>query len=328
MRILSGIQPTGQMHIGNYLGAVKQWTELQTRHDCFFTVVDLHALTIQQNPQEFGKTSMETVTELISVGVNPEQCVLFLQSHVKEHTELAWIFNTLTPVSELERMTQYKDKARKNKRNINAGLLTYPALMAADILLYQTQGVPVGKDQIQHLELARMIARKFNNLYGKTFVEPETLVSKEGAKVMSLQDPKKKMSKSDGTQSYISLFEEPASIRKKLTEATTDAGKEIVYNPAKKPGISNLLTIHALFAKIPLKDAEKHFKNKGYATLKSETAELLIDVLEPFRRKKKELFSREIYVKEILKAGARKARTVAEATMEDVRSKLGLVPSS
>ena len=316
------------MHIGNYLGAVRQWTELQTHHDCFFTVVDLHALTIQQNPREFSKASIEKVIELIAVGVNPEQCVLFLQSHVKEHTELAWVFNTLTPVSELERMTQYKDKAKKNKKNINAGLLTYPALMAADILLYQTQGVPVGKDQIQHLELARVIARKFNNLYGKTFEEPEALVSKEGARVMSLQNPKKKMSKSDGVQSYISLFEEPASIRKKLLGATTDAGREITYNPTRKPGVSNLLTIYALFAKVPLKDAEKHFKNKGYAALKSETAELLIGALEPFRKKKKGLLSREIYVKEILRAGARKARTVAEATMEDVRSKIGLIPRS
>src|SRR3989344_6879261 len=274
MRIFSGIQPTGQMHIGNYLGAVKQWTELQTRHDCFFTVVDLHALTIQQNPQEFGKTSMETVTELISVGVNPEQCVLFLQSHVKQHTELAWVFNTLTPVTELERMTQYKDKAKKNKKNINAGLLTYPALMAADILLYQAQGVPVGKDQTQHLELTRMIAGKFNTLYGNTFVEPEALVLKEGAKIMSLQDPKKKMSKSDGPQTYISLFEEPDSIRKKLMRATTDTDKEIKYNLTKKPGVSNLLTIYALFAQQSIKDTEKQFLGKGYAAFKKEAAGL------------------------------------------------------
>ena len=325
MRILSGIQPTGQMHIGNYLGAVKQWTELQAQHDCFFLVVDLHALTVEQNPKEFSRTTMEKVVELISVGLNPEKCVLFLQSHVKEHTELAWIFSTITPIAELERMTQYKDKAKKNKKNINTGLLTYPILMAADILLYQTQSVPVGKDQTQHLELTRVIARKFNKLYGNTFVEPETLVSKEGAKIMSLQDPKKKMSKSDGPQAYVSLFEEPASIRKKLMRAITDAGKEIVYNPSKKPGISNLLTIYSLFAEESLKDVEKQFRGKGYAGLKKSVADLLIDKLEPFRRKKKELLVRNLYLKEILKSGARKAQSVAEATMEDVRSKIGLV---
>ena len=325
MRILSGIQPTGQMHIGNYLGAVKQWTELQAQHECFFLVVDLHALTVEQNPREFAKATMEKVVELISVGLNPEKCVLFLQSHIKEHTELAWIFSTITPIAELERMTQYKDKAKKNKKNINTGLLTYPILMAADILLYQTQSVPVGKDQTQHLELTRVIARKFNKLYGNTFVEPETLVSKEGAKIMSLQDPKKKMSKSDGPQAYVSLFEEPASIRKKLMRAITDAGKEIVYNPSKKPGISNLLTIYSLFAEESLKDVEKQFRGKGYAGLKKSVADLLIDKLEPFRRKKKELLVRNLYLKEILKSGARKAQSVAEATMEDVRSKIGLV---
>jgi len=327
MRVLSGIQPTGQLHLGNYLGAVKQWTKLQGKHDCFFAVVDLHALTQEQDPKEFGGACVEKVIELISAGLDPEQCTIFLQSHVKEHTELAWIFNTITPLAELERMTQYKDKAKKNKKNINAGLLTYPTLMAADILLYQAQGVPVGKDQMQHLELTRMIAGKFNTLYGNTFVEPEALVLKEGAKIMSLQDPKKKMSKSDGPQTVISLFEEPESIRKKVMRATTDEGKEIVYNPAKKPGISNLLTIYSLFSEQSIKDAEKQFQGKGYAALKKEMAELLVDKLEPFRRKKKELQSRDLYLKEILKHGAKKARSIASQTMEDVRSKLGLLSS-
>ena len=325
MRVLSGIQPTGQLHLGNYLGAIKQWIELQDQHDCLFMVADLHALTVQQDPEEFGKATMEKVIELISAGLNPEQCTIFLQSHVKEHAELAWIFNTITPVTELERMTQYKDKAKKNKKNINAGLLTYPALMAADILLYQAQGVPVGKDQTQHLELTRMIAGKFNTLYGNTFVEPEALVLKEGAKIMSLQDPKKKMSKSDGPQTYISLFEEPDSIRKKVMRATTDTGKEIVYNPTKKPGVSNLLVIYSLFAQQSIKDTEKQFLGKGYAAFKKEAAELLVDKLEPFRKKKKELMTRDVYLKEILKNGARKAHSIANATMDDVRSKIGLL---
>jgi len=326
MRVLSGIQPTGQMHIGNYLGAVKHWTELQAQHDCFFPVVDLHALTVTQNPKEFSKTTLAKVVELLSVGLDPEQCVIFLQSHVKQHTELAWIFNTITPIAELERMTQYKDKSEKHKKNANAGLLTYPTLMAADILLYRTQGVPVGKDQMQHLELTRLIVRKFNNLYGKTFREPKALVSKQGAKIMSLSDPKRKMSKSDNAQSYISLFEEPSSIRKKLMRATTDAGKEVIYNPTKKPGVSNLLAIYSLFAEESLKDTEKHFHDKGYATLKKDVAELLVNKLDPFRRKKKELLARDLYLKEILKHGAKKAQSIAEATMEDVRSKIGLLP--
>jgi len=326
MRVLSGIQPTGQMHIGNYLGAVKHWAELQELHDCFFPVVDLHALTVEQNPKEFSKSTLAKVVELLSVGLNPEACVIFLQSQVKQHTELAWIFNTITPITELERMTQYKDKSEKHKKNANAGLLTYPTLMAADILLYRTQGVPVGKDQMQHLELTRLIARKFNNLYGKTFKEPEALVPKQGEKIMSLSDPKRKMSKSDGEQTFISLFEEPSSIRKKLMRATTDTGKQIIYNPTKKPGVSNLLTIYSLFAEESLKETEKHFQGKGYATLKKDVAELLVDKLEPFRRKKKELLTRDLYIKEILKHGAKKASSVAEATMEDVRSKIGLLP--
>ena len=325
MRVLSGIQPTGQLHLGNYLGAIKQWIELQNQHDCLFMVADLHALTVQQNPREFGKATMEKVIDLVSAGLDPERCTIFLQSHVKEHTELAWVFNTITPLSELERMTQYKDKAKKNKKNINAGLLTYPTLMAADILLYQAQGVPVGKDQTQHLEFTRMIAGKFNTLYGNTFGEPEALVLKEGAKIMSLQDPKKKMSKSDGPQTYISLFEEPESIRKKVMRATTDAGKEITYNPAKKPGVSNLLVMYSLFAEQSIKDTEKQFQGKGYAALKKEAAEFLIDKLEPLRKKKKELQSRDLYLKEVLKRGAEKAHSVASQTMEDVRSKLGLL---
>ncbi len=325
MRILSGIQPTGQLHLGNYLGAIKQWIELQNQHDCFFAVVDLHALTIQQDPKEFSRATLEKVVELIAAGLDPEKCAIFLQSHVKEHTELAWIFNTITPVGELERMTQYKDKSQKHKKNINAGLLTYPALMAADILLYQTQGVPVGKDQTQHLELTRMIAEKFNALYGNTFVEPKTLMLPEGAKIMSLVDPRKKMSKSDGLPAYVSLFEEPESIRKKLMRATTDTGKEITYNPTKKPGISNLLVIYSLFAEQSIKDTEKQFLGKGYASLKKETAEFLVEKLEPFRRKKKELQSRDLYLKEILRHGARRARSIASATMEDIRSKIGLL---
>jgi len=328
MRVLSGIQPTGQLHIGNYLGAVKYWTLLQEKHDSYFCVVDLHALTVEQNPKEFAKTTLQKVIELIAAGLDPERCTLFLQSHVKEHTELAWIFNTLTPVAELERMTQFKDKSAKHKKNINAGLLTYPTLMAADILLYKPDGVPVGKDQEQHLELTRAIAKKFNNQYGKTFEEPDSLVPKEGAKIMSLVDPEKKMSKSDAAASYISLFDSADDIQKKIMRATTDTESDIRYSPLKKPGVSNVLQIYSLFAQEPVQDVEKKFQGKDYATLKKEVANLLIDKLEPFRKKKKELENREIYIQEILKRGAKKASSQAASTMQEVRDKVGLVPST
>ena len=325
MKILSGIQPTGSMHIGNYLGAARQWLKLQEEHECFFMVVDLHALTVPQNPALFAKETKEKILELVAIGLRPDRCTLFLQSSVKEHTELAWIFNTLTPVSELERMTQFKDKSKKQSKNINAGLLTYPALMAADILLYKAEGVPVGKDQEQHVELARTIARKFNTAYGQTFTEPKSIIVAEGAKIMSLVDPTKKMSKSDGEANYLSLFEEPESIQKKIMRATTDKGKDIKYNSDKKPGISNLMTIFSLFANIPMKKVEQKFKGKGYAQFKKLLAELLIKELEPLRRKKQELLQRDLYIQEILRQGQRKASSVAQETMQEVREKVGLL---
>ena len=325
MRVFSGIQPTGQLHIGNYLGATKNWAELQAKHDCLFMIADLHALTTVQDPQQFSQTTLTKFVELLSVGLNPEKCIIFVQSRVKGHTDLAWILSTLTPLGELERMTQFKDKAKKQHTNINAGLLTYPTLMAADILLYKTQGVPVGKDQTQHLELARTIAKKFNSTYGKVFPEPKTLLVKEGAKIMSLKEPKKKMSKSDTEESSIGIFEEPESIQKKIQRAVTDTGKEIKYDPIKKPGISNLLTIYSLFSDESLSQAEKRFKGKEYSIFKKALADLLIKKLDPLRKKKKELDSRELYVKEILRRGEDRAQSIAETTMQEVREKIGLL---
>ncbi|MBI2123788.1 MAG: tryptophan--tRNA ligase [Candidatus Wildermuthbacteria bacterium] len=325
MRILSGIQPTGSLHIGNYLGAVRQWLELQAEHECLFCVVDLHALTQSQNPEEFRKAILQKVTELLAAGLNPETCTLFIQSHVREHTELAWILNTLTPMSELERMTQYKDKSQKNPENINAGLFDYPVLMAADILIYKTEAVPVGQDQTQHLELTRTLAKKFNAKFGNTFIEPKTLLSAEGAKIMSLQNPAKKMSKSDPANTAIGLFEEEDSIKGKIMTAVTDTGKEVKYDLKRKPGVSNLITIYSLFSEQPIKAIEKKFKGKGYAAFKKALGELLSDKLEPMRKKKKEIESREVYVKEILRQGANHARTLAQSTMEEVREKIGLL---
>lgn len=324
MRILSGIQPTGELHIGNYLGAVRQWVKLQEENECFFFIADLHALTVAYSPKEFQKEVFEKVVDLLSLGLDPEKCVIFIQSQVKEHAELAWIFNTITPVSELERMTQYKEKARKFAKNINAGLLTYPVLQAADILLYQPDSVPVGKDQVQHIELTRTIARKFNKTFGQTFKEPKALVLKEGAKIMSLTNPKNKMSKSDNPQSYIGVFDPPELIKKKVMAAITDTEKNIKHDPDKKPGISNLIMIFSMFSGKSIKEIERKFKGKGYSQFKKELALLLAKSLEPFAQKKKSLLQRKAYIREVLEQGRRRAQTIASSTMQDVKTKMGL----
>src|SRR3989338_2656813 len=325
MRILSGIQPTGQMHIGNYLGAGLQYLEYQDKGDFFLMVADLHALTVPQDPKTFSGDTLNKALELLAIGIDPAKCTLFVQSHVKEHTELAWILNTITPLGELERMTKYKDKSKKHKDNINAGLLDYPVLMAADILLYKTDVVPVGQDQTQHLELARTLAKKFNSLYGETFPEPKTMLVKEGAKIMSLLDPKRKMSKSDEPDSFIAITDDPETIKRKVARAVTDTGKDVKFDPAKKPGISNLLTIYSLFSKQTMAAAEKKFKVKGYALFKKALATLLIEKLEPFRRKYQELKKREVYVKTILNQGSTRAKTIASSNLEDAKRKVGLL---
>lgn len=323
MRILSGIQPTGSIHIGSYIGAISQWKELQEMGECIFFIADLHALTLPRDPRTFQKEVLESATELLASGLDPEKCIIFIQSQIKEHTELTWFLNTITPVGELERMIQYKEKARQFKGRVNIGLLDYPVLQAADILLYQTDSVPVGKDQIQHLELTKTIARKFNQRYGKTFKVPEALTLDKGAKIMSLNNPKKKMSKS-APQTCLYLFDEPELIRKKIMSAVTDPGKTIKYDPLKKPGISNLLTIFSLFDDRPIEELESKFKGKGYAEFKKQLASLLISKLEPFRRKKKELLAREVYVKEILEKGRKRAAIIAQSTIQEVRKKMGL----
>jgi len=325
MRILSGIQPTGDIHIGNYLGAIKQWISLQDKNDCIFFVADLHSLTVPFDPKSLQKSIIEKVISYIAAGLDPEKSIIFVQSQVKEHTELAWILNTVCPIGELERMTQYKEKSKKFKDNINAGLLDYPVLMAADILLYKAEAVPIGKDQTQHVELTRTLARKFNQKFGKTFIEPKDILPKLGSKIMSLTDPKKKMSKSDNPQSYISLFDTPEDIQKKIMSSTTDSGKNIKYDLLKKPGISNLLTIYSLLADEPIKEIEKKFKDKGYADFKKSLSKTIIDFLEPFRKKQKELISREVYIKEILSRGKTRAQSIAQVTMQEVKEKIGLV---
>ncbi|OHA69117.1 MAG: tryptophan--tRNA ligase, partial [Candidatus Wildermuthbacteria bacterium RIFCSPHIGHO2_02_FULL_48_16] len=310
---------------GNYLGAGLQYLEYQDKGDFFLMVADLHALTVPQDPKTFSGDTLNKALELLAIGIDPAKCTLFVQSHVKEHTELAWILNTITPLGELERMTQYKDKSKKHKDNINAGLLDYPVLMAADILLYKTDVVPVGQDQTQHLELARTLAKKFNSLYGETFPEPKTMLVKEGAKIMSLLEPKKKMSKSDNPDSFVAITDDPETIKKKIAKAVTDTGKDVRFDPAKKPGISNLLTIYSLFSKQTMAAAEKKFKVKGYALFKKALATLLIEKLEPFRRKYQELKKREVYVKTILNQGSTRAKTIASSNLEDAKRKVGLL---
>lgn len=324
MRIFSGVRPTGELHIGNYLGAIKQWIELQEKNDCVFCIVDLHAITTPYQSKELQKNIFELATAYLASGLNPEKCIFFVQSQVEAHTELAWLLSTITPIGELQRMTQYKEKVKKYRKDVNAGLLNYPILMAADILLYQTDLVPVGKDQQQHVELTRTIARKFNQKFGQTFKEPKVLLPKTGAKIMSLQNPKKKMSKTDDPRGCLELFEEPEEIKKKIMAAVTDLGKVIKYSDSK-PGISNLLTIYSLFSGKSISELERNFKGKGYEEFKKSLTKLLINSLEPFRRKRKELFTREVYVKEILNAGAKKAKTITQLTLEEAKKKMGLI---
>jgi tryptophanyl-tRNA synthetase len=323
MRVFSGIRPTGELHIGNYLGAIKQWVKLQDSNECFFCIVDYHAITTPFEPKEMEKNILDTLIAYLAAGLDPKKCTIFLQSQVKEHTELAWILGTITPLGDLKRMTQFKEKIKENPKYINAGLLNYPLLMAADILLYKTDLVPVGIDQKQHVELTREIARKFNKTFGKTFKEPQVLISKFGQKIMSLKDPKKKMSKTDPA-GCLGIFDEPELIRKKIMGAVTDLGKEIKYDQKKKPGISNLLKIYSLFSQKSISKLEREFKGKGYEEFKRNLAEILIKSLEPLREKRKELLKREKFIKEILKEGAERAKKIAKSTMEEVKKKIGL----
>jgi len=325
--ILSGLQPTGDIHIGNWLGAISQWVALQEKgEECVFLIVDLHALTTSYDKNELKNNVLDSAITYLALGIDPQKSIFFVQSQVKEHAELAWIFSTITPVGELERMTQFKDKSRQNKNNINAGLLTYPVLQAADILLYRADTVPVGADQVQHIELTRTIARKFNSRFGQTFKEPKELLAKTGSKIMSLTDPRKKMSKSDSNPAgYISIFETPENIKKKIMSATTDSGKKIKYDEKRKPAISNLLTIYSLFSGKTIKEAEKKFEKKGYAEFKKALADLLIEKLGEFRIKRDKLNSRKVFVREALKLGAKRAQRVAEDTMAEVKKKTGLL---
>jgi tryptophanyl-tRNA synthetase len=325
MRVFSGIRPTGELHIGNYFGAIKQWIELQEKHECFFCIVDLHAITTPFEKENLQRNILELTASLLALGLDPEKCILFLQSQIKEHAELAWILGTICPVGELKRMTQFKEKAKTYPKYVNAGLLNYPLLMAADILLYKTDLVPVGRDQKQHIELTRFLAKKFNKTFGETFKIPEALIPKLGAKIMSLKNPGKKMAKTEDPEGCIEIFDEPEKIKEKIMSAVTDLGREIKYDLKRKPGISNLLKIYSLFSEKKIRNLEKEFKNRSYEKFKKSLIKLMIDYLKPIGEKRKELLKRKVFLREILERGKKKAERVAKSTMEEVKRKMGLI---
>lgn len=320
--VISGIQPSGIIHLGNYFGAMHNWLKLQDEYECLFFIADLHSLTVCQKPEELDQ-NIKTLAKLyLACGIDPEKNIIFRQSDVKEHAELAWILNTVTPIAELERMTQFKDKSKQHKENINAGLFTYPCLMAADILLYDTNVVPVGEDQIQHVELTRTIAKKFNAKFGETFFVPEVLINKITARIMGLDDPAKKMSKSaTNKNNYIALSDEPDAIRQKIKKAVTDSGSEIIYS-VKKPALANLLSIYHAVSGKNIKDIEKEFAGKGYGDFKTALAEKIIKFLSPIQKKFDSITDKEL--ESVLEKGAIKARKLAEAKMKIVKKKLGL----
>jgi len=323
-RAFSGIQPTGNLHIGNYLGAIKNWLELQGQYQCIFCIVDYHALTVKQNPKILSRKIFEMAKIYLASGIDPEKSIIFVQSSVSQHTELAWILNTITKISELERMTQFKEKAKRFKENVNIGLFDYPVLMASDILLYKTDVVPVGEDQKQHVELTRTIGRRFNNTFGEVFTIPKVLIKKEGARIMALDNPKNKMSKTaPNPANYLALIDTPDTIRKKIKSAVTDSGKEIKMS-IEKPAISNLLVIYHLLSGEEIDKIEDKYKDKGYAEFKSDLAEIVIEFLKPFQKKFKELGKNEDYVRKVLIKGAEKAQVIARATIKEVKEKLGI----
>ncbi|OIQ16069.1 MAG: tryptophan--tRNA ligase [Bacteriovorax sp. MedPE-SWde] len=323
--LLSASTATGNLTLGNYIGAINNWTKLQEEYDCFYMVADLHALTVKQDPKELQERSLSFYAQYLALGLDPEKNTVFMQSHVSEHAELAWILNCMTPMGNLNRMTQFKEKSAKNSKNINAGLFSYPVLMAADILLYQSDLVPVGEDQKQHLELARDIVTFFHNRYGETFTMPEPYIGKVGARVMSLQDPTSKMSKSDENEkSYVSIIDTPKKIQKKLKGAVTDTGTIVSYDKEEKPGISNLMTIYSVLSGMSMEDITTKFEGKMYGHLKVDLADLVCDTLKPVQDKYADLMSNKDFLEDVMAKNALKAKERANKTLIDVYDKVGL----
>jgi tryptophanyl-tRNA synthetase len=327
-RILSGIQPSGNLTIGNYLGALKQWVAEQEVYDCYFCVVNLHAITMWQDPVQLRQKTREVAALYMASGIDPEKATIFVQSHVSEHSELAWILTCLTPIGWLHRMTQFKDKsAKQEQESIGAGLLNYPILMAADILLYQANAVPVGDDQRQHLEFTRDLAQRFNHLYGDTFTIPELMIPKAGARVMGLDNPLAKMSKSEDSDYHaVYLLDSPDVIKKKFMRAVTDSGREIRFsNDPEKAGVNNLLTIYQAYTGLSNDEIEASFKGKGYGDLKKTVAEVVVEKLKPLQARYNEFIQDVQYLDRVLAQGADKARTVAHKTLINACEKVGLI---
>lgn len=323
--LYSGMQATGKLTIGNYIGALKNWVNLHEDYDCFFGVMDLHSLTVRQNPTEFRQNARRIYTQYVAAGLDPKKNCIYFQSHVPAHAELGWVLDCFTYMGELNRMTQFKDKSAKHADNINAGLFTYPALMAADILLYQTDLVPIGADQKQHLEICRDVAERFNNIYGDVFTIPEGYIAKSGARIMSLAEPTKKMSKSDeNVNATIYLVDDRDTIIRKFKKAVTDSDAEVRYDVENKPGVSNLMDIYGVVTGKTMDEVAKEFEGKGYGDFKLAVGEAVADMLDPFHQRCAELEKDKTYIDECIKENAEKASYFANKTLRKVHKKLGL----
>lgn len=327
--VLSGCQPSGQLTLGNYMGALKQWVSMQDDHDCLYMIVDLHAITVRQDPKLLAEAYLDGLSLYLACGIDPQKSTLFLQSHVPEHAQLSWVLNCYAQMGELNRMTQFKDKSAKNENNINVGLYSYPVLQAADILLYQADKVPVGEDQKQHLELTRDIATRVNNLYGDVFRLPDPYIPDFGARIMSLQEPEKKMSKSDNNpNNFIGLLEDPKKLAKKIKRAVTDSDEQanIYFNPTEKPGVSNLLTLLSLATGKSIKELEPEYTDKMYGHLKGDVADAVVALLEPIQARYAEIRADRAYLDDVMRQGAEKASARAAETLAKVYKAVGFIP--
>lgn len=324
--LFSGIQPSGILTIGNYIGALKHWIQLQEDYDCLFSLVDMHAITVRQDPAQLRERCYQFLALYLACGLDPDRNVIFVQSHVPAHAELAWVLNCFTYVGELNRMTQFKDKASRHADNINAGLYDYPVLMAADILLYRTALVPVGNDQKQHLELTRNVAQRFNAAYGEVFTVPEPYIPQVGARVMSLQEPTAKMSKSDpNSKNYVALLDPPKEVERKIKRAVTDTGSEVVYDEAEKPGVSNLMTIYAAVTGDDFATIEKYYDGSGYGRFKSDLAAAVVAWLEPLQRRYREWMADRGQLDALLRSNAAAASERARATLDRAHEAVGFI---
>lgn len=323
-RIFSGIQPSGELTLGSYMGAIKNWVDLQDEYDCLYCIVDMHAITVRQDPAELRRRALAQLAQYIACGLDPQKNILFIQSHVPQHAELSWILGCYTQFGELSRMTQFKQKAQQHADNITAGLFTYPVLMAADILLYQTDLVPVGEDQRQHVELTRDIAQRFNGVYSDTFVLPEAFIPKMGARIMSLGNPENKMSKSD-PEGCVYLMDKPEDIQRKFKRAVTDSEMAVKYDKENKPGVSNLLTIYCAAAGKTLEEAEAEFAGQGYGVFKPAVGEAVIELVRPIREEAERLMADKAYLESVYREGAQRAQRLAQKTLSKVQRKVGFI---